>query len=42
MAAYRRNFIPGGGYFFTVTLLDRASRLLIERVDVKRVTALNP
>ena len=32
MVMYRRNIIPGGRYFFTVTLLDRASRLLIERI----------
>ncbi len=36
MVAYRRNFIPGGSYFFTVTLLDRTSRLLIERIDELR------
>ncbi|MDX1252236.1 MAG: transposase [Gammaproteobacteria bacterium] len=36
MVAYRRNFIPGGSYFFTVTLLDRASQLLIERIDELR------
>jgi len=29
---YRRNIVPGARYFFTVTLLDRASRLLVERV----------
>ena len=33
MVAYRRNVIPGACYFFTVTLLDRASRLLVERID---------
>ncbi|MBI3773752.1 MAG: transposase [Gammaproteobacteria bacterium] len=32
MVSYRRNVIPGASYFFTVTLLDRASRLLIEHV----------
>lgn len=36
MVAYRRNFLPGGSYFFTVTLLDRASRWLIERIDELR------
>ena len=30
MVNYRRNFVPGGTYFFTVTLRDRASRLLTE------------
>jgi putative transposase len=33
MVIYRRNIIPGTRYFFTVTLLDRASRLLVERID---------
>lgn len=33
MVAYRRNFIPGGSYFFTVTLLDRSSTLLVDRID---------
>ena len=33
MVAYRRNFVPGGTYFFTVTLRDRSSRMLVERID---------
>lgn len=33
MVAYRRNFVPGGTYFFTVTLRDRHSRLLVEHID---------
>ena len=33
MVTYRRNWLPGGSYFFTVTLLDRSSRLLTERID---------
>ena len=32
MVMYRRNIIPGARYFFTVTLVDRASTLLIERI----------
>ncbi|WOH68374.1 REP-associated tyrosine transposase [Bradyrhizobium sp. BWA-3-5] len=36
MTAYRRNFIPGGCFFFTVNLADRRSRLLTEHVDVLR------
>ena len=32
MVLYRRNIVPGARYFFTVTLLDRASRLLVERI----------
>ena len=38
MVSYRRNLIPGASYFFTVTLLDRTSRLLIERIaDLREV-----
>jgi putative transposase len=33
VVAYRRNFIPGGSYFFTVTLLNRSSSLLTDRID---------
>jgi putative transposase len=33
MVMYRRNFIPGGTYFFTVTLSDRRSKLLVEYID---------
>jgi putative transposase len=29
MVRYRRNFVPGGTYFFTVTLADRTSSALI-------------
>ena len=32
MVAYRRNTLPGARYFFTVTLADRASALLVERI----------
>lgn len=32
MVMYRRNIVPGARYFFTVTLLDRTSRLLVERI----------
>ena len=38
MVGYRRNRIPGARYFFTVTLLDRASRMLVERIaDLREV-----
>jgi hypothetical protein len=30
MVRYRRNFVPGGTYFFTVTLADRAPSALLE------------
>jgi putative transposase len=33
MVRYRRNFVPGGTYFFTVTLADRTASLLTERID---------
>jgi putative transposase len=36
MVNYRRNFIPGGTFFFTVTLADRRSKLLVDRVDLVR------
>jgi len=38
MVSYRRNRVSGGTYFFTVTLRDRSSGLLIERVDLLRRT----
>ncbi len=39
MPGYRRNRVPGGTYFFTVNLLERKSRLLIDQVDVFREAA---
>ncbi|MEQ9639627.1 MAG: transposase [Alphaproteobacteria bacterium] len=33
MVRYRRNFLPGGSYFFTVALADRRARTLVERID---------
>jgi putative transposase len=33
MPNYRRVFVPGGCYFFTVNLLDRHSHLLVEHID---------
>jgi putative transposase len=32
MVGYRRNFIPGGTFFFTVTLADRRSRMLVDQI----------
>lgn len=32
MVAYRRNFVAGGTYFFTVTLRDRRARFLVDYV----------
>src|ERR1700681_3948620 len=36
MTSYRRNFVPGGSYFFTVNLADRRSRLLTEHIELLR------
>ena len=36
MPSYRRLFIPGGTFFFTINLLDRRARLLTENLDVLR------
>jgi hypothetical protein len=36
MVQYRRNFVPGGTFFFTVTLADRRSSALVENIDVLR------
>ena len=36
MTDYRRYFFPGGTYFFTVTLADRSSSLLMENVAALR------
>jgi putative transposase len=32
MVRYRRNFVQGGTFFFTVTLIDRRSTLLVDQV----------
>jgi putative transposase len=37
MVAYRRNFVPGGTYFFTVVLEDRRSSLLIDKIAALRL-----
>lgn len=36
MVLYRRNHVPGGTYFFTLTLADRSSRTLVEQIDALR------
>ena len=33
---YRRNFIEGGSFFFTVNLAERKRRLLVEHIDALR------
>jgi putative transposase len=36
MVRYRRNFVPGGSYFFTVTLAERRSSALVDHIDAVR------
>src|SRR5579859_7267973 len=36
MVRYRRNFLPGGTFFFTVTLADRDSHALVDHVAALR------
>lgn len=36
MTDYRRNFIPGGSYFFTVALAERSGRLLTDNIELLR------
>ena len=36
MTTYRRNFISGGCFFFTVNLADRRLRLLTDHIDILR------
>jgi len=47
MSNYRRNFVHGGSYFFTVNLLERQRTLLTDHIDllrdsVRRVKVLYP
>ncbi|MGA7489696.1 MAG: transposase [Xanthobacteraceae bacterium] len=36
MVRYRRNLVPGGAFFFTVTLADRRSSVLVEHIAALR------
>ena len=36
MVRYRRHFIAGGTFFFTVTLADRSSRALVDHIEALR------
>jgi putative transposase len=36
MVRFRRNYVPGGTYFFTVTLRDRQSRALTDHIGLLR------
>jgi putative transposase len=47
MPNYRRNFVPGGTFFFTVALLERKRDLLVKEIEllresVRRVKRLYP
>jgi putative transposase len=37
MSRYRRTWVPGGTYFFTVNLLERDRRLLVDHIDLLRM-----
>ena len=41
MARYRRNFIAGGTFFFTVKLADPKSRLLVEHIGLLRAAYMD-
>ena len=41
MARYRRNFIAGGTFFFTVKLADPKSRLLVEHIGLLRAVYMD-
>jgi putative transposase len=36
MVRYRRNFVSGGTFFFTVALADRRSSTLVDRIEALR------
>jgi putative transposase len=36
MTNYRRNFVAGGSYFFTVAVAERSSQLLTDSIAVLR------
>lgn len=38
MPRYRREYVPGGTFFFTVNLLERRRRLLVDHVDDLRAS----
>jgi putative transposase len=41
MTSYRRNFVAGGSYFFTVNLADRHLQLLTDHIDLLRAAFRN-
>ena len=38
MTNYRRSFIPGGTYFFTVAVAERSSRILTDNIELLRAS----
>jgi len=36
MVNYRRNYVPGGTYFLTITLADRSATLLVDEIELLR------
>ena len=38
MVNYRRNLVPGGTYFFTITLTNRRSKMLVGHIGLLRST----
>jgi putative transposase len=41
MVRYRRNVVPGGTFFFTVTLADPRSSVLVDHVGLLRTAFRN-
>lgn len=41
MPNYRRNYVSGGGYFFTVNLLERNKSLLVDQIGALRRSISN-
>jgi putative transposase len=41
MVRYRRNLVPGGTFFFTLTLADRRSSVLVDHVGLLRTAFRN-
>jgi putative transposase len=41
MVRYRRNFVPGGTFFFTLTLADRRSSVLVDHIGLLRAAFRN-
>jgi putative transposase len=36
MTQYRRNYVPGGSYFFTANLADRSPSMLVQHIGLLR------